>query len=180
MKMRRIFAACVFAVIAVMFALPAGAYASGSAIMLSQSDFDSADNHCYMITKPGIYSLAQDVQGTFDIPSSFDNSSDNKIIIDLNGHKLVDDADTGTNSAIVVEQNAQVNLTVKSSIAGGTITCSAGKGALRMCDEDSTLVARKRRLCSTLRPCKRLWIRPLRCQQLRPSRCFLTSLSPLL
>ena len=153
MRIRRIIAACTFAVIAVMFALPAGAYASGSAIMLSQSDFDSADNHCYMITKPGIYRLAQDVQGTFNIPSSFDRSSDNKIIIDLNGHKLADDADTGTNSAIVVEQNAQVNLTVKSSVAGGTITCSAGKGALRMCDEDSTLVAKNLTATSINFPC---------------------------
>ena len=153
MKIRRIIAACTFAVIAVMFALPAGAYASGSAIILSQNDFDSADNHCYLITKPGIYSFAQDVQGTFDIPSSFDNSSDDKIIIDLNGHKLVDDTDTGTNSAIVVEQNAQVNLTVKSSIDGGTITCSAGKGALRMCDEDSTLVVKNLTASSINFPC---------------------------
>lgn len=69
MRIRRIIAACTFAVIAVMFALPAGAYASGSAIMLSQNDFDSADNHCYLITKPGIYSLAQDVQGTLTFPA---------------------------------------------------------------------------------------------------------------
>ena len=135
---KRVFALAAATFAAAILALPASAFASDDVFELHASDFNSSNNYCYSIEKSGTYKLTENVTGSFAISKGYQSFSGSKVVIDLNGHTLTNDASLTSDNAISVVASDTLDLSLTSSAEDGKIV-STGNRILRLEDLNASM-----------------------------------------
>ena len=106
MKIKRaLLALAASAAAALMFALPASAFAADKT--LTQDDFKDANNSIYTIEEAGTYTLGENVTGTIKVKLT---AGYGNVVIDLNDKTLSNAADSATKTDLIDVRNSDVTV----------------------------------------------------------------------